>query len=413
MTKTSQSRLEKTIEAMDAEIIQFAQRLISIPTVNPPGEKYACCSRFIAETLTKIGLEVKRVHTPKKKLREFDLESPRISVVGTWKGTMGKPTLHINGHYDVVPAGSGWSFDPFAAVIRDNKLFGRGATDMKGGIACVIMAVAALKRAGVRLKGNLSLSFVPDEEIGGQTGSGHLVENGFIDADMALLAEPGGIDTVTVGHRGDLWVEVTTLGKAAHGSRPHQGINAIEKMASIIMALQELKSGFDKITSKAPILPAECKHPTINIGTISGGIKTNVVPDRCVITIDRRIIPEETVQQALMEIEHVLKQADPDVRFRVKTMLTIDPAISPATSIISKAIVKYVRKIVGREATIRVSPAFLDFHYFANGMKIPVVSYGPGVLETSHSSDEYVPIQHLVLATKVYALAIRDVLGYE
>ena len=411
MKKSLQSKVEETIEEMEDDIVHLAQQLIAIPTVNPPGQEYARCANFIAETLRGIDIEVNMVNTPEKKLEEFGLKSPRISVLGLWNGTRQKPTLHINGHYDVVPTGDGWTVDPFGGTIRDNRLFGRGATDMKSGLACVIMAIAALKKEEVKLKGNLSLSFVPDEEIGGRTGSGYLVENNLINADMALIAEPGGIDTVTVGHRGDLWLEVTTFGKAAHGGRPHQGVNAIEKMAGVIMALQELESTFEKITSKTPIIPDKCKHPTINIGTITGGIKTNVVPDRCTITIDRRIIPEETIQHAKKHIVETLNRVDPKIKPQVKTILAINPAISSTTSVISRAILRYVRKIVGKEPIIRVSPGFLDSHYFVSGMGIPTVSYGPGLLKTTHSSDEYVPLPHLALATKVYALAIMDVLG--
>jgi len=184
---------------------------------------------------------------------------------------VGKPVLHLNGHYDVVPVGVGWTVDPFAGTVRDGMLFGRGASDMKGGVASMIMTAIVLKRFGINLKGSLFFSAVPDEETGGAAGTGYLVGKGYGKADMAIVPEPDKLDMVTIGYRGAQWVEITSHGKAAHGGMPHLGVNAVEKMAKVIMRLQNLKRRFEGKVSQSPIIPVESRHATLNIGTIQGG----------------------------------------------------------------------------------------------------------------------------------------------
>ncbi|MHA1632312.1 MAG: M20/M25/M40 family metallo-hydrolase, partial [Candidatus Freyarchaeota archaeon] len=184
--------LIKKIEELREEIVELTKELVRFPTVNPPGEKYEECARFIRDKLEKVGFDAKIIDVPTEKLPELaphGANLPRPNVLGTLRGTRGNPTLHFNGHYDVVPPGKGWTVtEPFQPVIKEGKLYGRGSADMKAGIAAAIMAAKAVVESGIQLKGNLTISVTPDEETGGQAGLGFLVKEGYLEGtDYALV----------------------------------------------------------------------------------------------------------------------------------------------------------------------------------------------------------------------------------
>ena len=217
------------------------------------------------------------------------------------------PTLLFNGHMDVQPPGHQWTRDPFAATVEGRQLYGQGAMDMKAGLTAIVFAVDSLRRAGRRLAGNVVVTAVADEVCGGHLGTGYLVANGLVQADMAVVCEPTG-DTVRIAHRGALWLEIEVAGKSAHGGRPWLGVNAVSKAARIITALEDQLVPSLKHRTHA-LLPA----PTINIGTIEGGTKTNLVADRAVIKIDRRMVPGEdadTAQAEVVEVCQAIRTAD-------------------------------------------------------------------------------------------------------
>jgi len=407
----------KQVEDMREEIVNFTKELVKIPTVNPPGEKYDECAALIAKRLQDIGFDVRLVEVPSEKLEELAPSGkglPRVNVIGSLKGAAKGSTLHFNGHFDVVPPGTGWTKDPFSPAVDDGKLYGRGTSDMKSGIAAMIMAAKALVEAGVKLRGELAISAVPDEETGGFAGAGYLVKNRLIKADYAVVTEPSSIGTIWNAHKGALWLEITTLGKAAHGSLPFMGINAFEKLVKVAQALESLKPKFTKKTSGHHLEPKEARHPTIMIGgVVSGGVKVNVVPSRCSMTIDRRLIPEEKMIDAKKEVEEVIKglsRKDPELKIEVKSLLEAEAAVTSKREKICKTLTKNVKQVTSVTPRFNLCTAFLDMRFLVNQAGIPTVSYGPGLLKTAHTADEYVLVDDLVIATKVLALTAMDLL---
>lgn len=326
---------------------------------------------------------------------------------------VGAKTLVFNGHYDVVPPGGGWTFDPFQPVVHDGKIYGRGGADMKGALASMIIAIKALVKQGVNLKGNLVFTTTPDEETGGYLGSGYLVKKKLVRGEACVIGEPTGPDKVDIAEKGALWVELITHGKAAHGSMPHLGINAVEKMAKVVVALESLKKQFAERKSKAPF-PDEVRHITMNIGgVIQGGAKINVIPDRCICTLDIRVTPEETiedVEKTLKNFLEELKKDDPDLKLEMRVLDRVDPAYTTETEEIVEAVKSAIGKVLNLSPRIGALTGFTDMRWFKELM--PTVLYGPGSMSQAHVSNEYVAVEALLTAAKVYALTTMKFLGY-
>jgi succinyl-diaminopimelate desuccinylase len=408
----TEGRILKRLENMRDAIVRLTSELIRIPTVNPPGEGYSEICSFLSKRMDEMGLEVEVFQAPESKLKELNLSPPRPIVIGTMKGENPVETLHLNGHYDVVPPGKDWTTEPFKPTVKNGKLYGRGSSDMKGGIAAMLAAVEALKRSGIRLKGNLKLSFVPDEEIGGKTGTGCMAELGLMKGNAALIGEASGVDRVCVAHKGALWLEVNVKGEAAHACMAHKAVNAVEKAAKIIVELGRLKEKFKAKVTKAPMLSGH-ETPVMNLGgVIRGGVKVNVVPEFCTFTIDRRLIPEEDVDEAEAEIVNIvegLKKADPQLQAEIRRILHVGAAYTPEREKICRVLVETVGKITGRKPQVLGLPVFTDMHYFNQFM--PSVIYGPGIVEKAHAADEYIPVEELVASAKVYATTILNMLA--
>ncbi len=390
---------------MYKEIVDFTSDLIRIPTVNPPGENYPEICELLAKKMDEAGLEVEMVKVPKQKLKELNLELPRINVIGTFKGSLSKPVFHLSGHYDVVPAGEGWTVEPFNPRFVDGRLYGRGSSDMKGALAAMVIAVKAIKDSGVDLKGSLVVSVTPDEETGGLTGVGYLVENNLLKGDGAILGEPSGIEKICVAHKGTLWMKIATLGKAAHASIPHLGVNSVEKAAKIIVELQKLKEKFKHRITNVPMEEIS-KTPTINIGgVIQGGIKINIVPDRCSFTLDRRFIPEETLEEVEKEILTTiesLKKEDPELKVETEILLRAEAAYTSPNEKVCLFLKESIKEVLGKLPTVTGLTGVTDMRFLNKVM--PTVIYGPGTMEKAHTPDEYVVVDHLVASAKVYAL---------
>jgi succinyl-diaminopimelate desuccinylase len=410
---SDRDKLFATIDDMRDEIIELTAEFVKIPNINPPGENYPKFTDLYAKRAGELGLEVEIIEVPKERVEEMDYTLPRTNAVATLEGRLGKPVLHMNGHFDVVPIGGRWTRDPFGAKIEDGKMFGRGASDMKGSVAAQLMASAAIKRAGISLKGSITLSATCDEETGGQLGAGYMVEQGYADADFGINSDSGWIDSVSLGHRGAMWLEITTLGKTAHGSVPHKGINAVEKMAVVINEIAKLREDFKERVSEMPLSDPLQKHPTITIGgTIEGGIKTNVVPDKCVMTLDRRVIYEETPEEAREEIEAVLKriaEEDPDFSYETRLVNRVEPSYCPESEEIVQTLKKNVKRIVGKEAKISYGGGYTDMWYFSKIM--PMAHYGVNTEGQAHTADEYLDLEGLITGTKVIAATALDMLS--
>jgi len=403
---------------IESYAVELTRELIRIPTCNPPGKDYDKCAAFLAGELSKLNVETELVSVPAEELQELAPQGeglPRPSVLGRLRGMEGGHVLHLTGHYDVVPAGDGWSTDPFDPIIKNGRIHGRGAVDMKSGIASILAAIKLLRDQSVKLKGDITISLVPDEETGGQAGAGYIVGKGLVRADYAILTEPASPDVVKLAHKGALWLEVTTIGKAAHGAFPFLGVNAFDKMVNVYKGLKELN---EKLKKRITAFPAdleyeEGKRASMNIGGIvRGGAKVNVVPDRCTITIDRRLNPEEDLEEAFEEINAVLqrlKRDDPELKLEVKTLLKAASAAVSREEHICRSVADTIQKVLRRKPKYWMTPGFMDMRYFIYDAGIPTVSYGPAGLP--HVANESVAISDITDCTKVISAVAMDLLG--
>lgn len=417
------------VDSMAGEMVQFLQELVAIPTVNPPGENYAACAEWLGGRLAQFGYEVKYV--PAEGRAEHTARNPRVNVIGRLRETHARPLLHFNGHFDVVPVGNGWSVDPFAGSVRDGKIFGRGVTDQKAGIAASIFAVEAIRRAGARLHGSVEQSGTVDEESGGFAGMAYLAEQGYVRndrTDFVILTEPLNVDRVCLGHRGVYWFEVATLGRTAHGSMPFLGVSAISKMSDFLAVIeQELKPALSLRVTAMPVEPPEARCASINANSIAGGqsgsgehnggLQTPCVADRCEAVFDRRFLIEEPIEEVREEIHGILNRLarmDPEFRYELKDLMTVLPIQTDPRSNLVTTMTGAVRDVLGAEPPLIASPGTYDQkHVMRLGLVEQCIAYGPGILDLSHQPDEYCRLDHLVAGSKAMALAAMRLLGAE
>jgi len=404
------------------EALAFAAELVRIPTVNPPGEAYADAAQAIGHRLERHGFAVRVL--PAEGRAEHTARHPRTNVLGVLEGAAPGPTLHLNGHFDVVPAGDGWSVDPFAGLVRDGRLYGRGACDMKAGIAAAAYAAEALRRAGVRLRGRLEVSGTVDEESGGFAGVAWLCEQGLIArgrTDYVVIPEPFGADRICVGHRGVWWFDLVTHGRTAHGSMPYLGASAIDHMTALLEAVRlELQPALAGRETRMPVVPEGSRRATLNVNAIEGGqagasVQTPCVADRCSATLDRRFLLEEGIEAARGEVAELLERVRarvPELTVELRDRMLVLPVETPAGSPLVASLARAVREACGREASLVASPGSYDHKHVARIAGVEhCVAYGPGRLELAHQPDEYVELADLEASIQVLALCALDLCG--
>lgn len=406
--------LESAFPAAEKYAVDVLLKLISIPTVSPAGEGYEDAAGFLADQLLSLGFKVDVVRVPRDyAARNCPLasEAPRLIVYGrAWSGSK---TLHFNGHYDVVPGGPGWSVtEPFKPVIRDGKMYGRGAVDMKGGIAATLGALKAIADSGLEPPVLVETVFVPDEEIGGECGTGYVVRELKSRPDYVIIPEPSGLDYAWYGHKGLLWVKVKVSGKTAHASTPWLGSNAFLSAARLALSLSDILSSlYASRRSKHRIVPEEASYPTFAIGGkagVPGGGKTNQVPGEFEFTIDRRLIPEESVSEAYREIEAAARMAAASlgVSVKVETMQAMEPAVSRLGKLY-ETLASAVEAVRGKKPEPVICPGGLDLRYYTEAGS-EVISYGPdGTL--AHAPDEHIKIEELSSLVKTLALTTINI----
>lgn len=417
MTSTA-DRMLAAVDALEDEAVAFTSALIRIPTVNPPGEHYEDAARFIGDTLASLDFAIE-YHAAEGR-PEHTRAHPRLNVIGTRHGRSARPLVHLNGHFDVVPAGDGWSVDPFGGVIRDGRIWGRGASDMKAGIAAAIFAVEAIRRAGVPLNGSVEISGTVDEESGGFAGVAWLAQQNRIAADrtdFAIIPEPLGVDRICIGHRGVYWFEVETRGRIAHGSMPFLGVSAIDHLAIVLDRMRtRLQPALAARITSVPVVPPAARHATLNVNGIAGGqpvhgIQTPCVADRCRAVFDRRFLIEEGFERARAEIVELLEGVARDVpgfTYELRDRMVVHPTRTPDGSPVTLALERALQRVLGRSELV-ASPGTYDQKHFARIAGVPhCVAYGPGILDLAHQPDEYCDVADLMNATRVIALAILD-----
>lgn len=320
----------------------------------------------------------------------------RPNVLASLIGKNGGKQLIFNGHTDVVPAGEGWKRNPFEASIVDDKIIGRGAADMKGGLAAMIIALIAIKRAGIKLDGDLFFHAVIDEEVA-SNGTKSIINEGF-KADYAIVGEPTNL-SICIAQKGRLVVRITTYGKATHASTPEKGVNAISAMIDVLNKIILYGKELDRM--KHPLLGS----PTQAITVIKGGIKSNIVPNTCEVIIDRRVIPGENIESIKEEYRKISKNQG--VLSKIDFIEHEAESSQVSTDeLIVKVSHSAMKDVVGR-AKIMGFPAITDA-YLLNKAGIATIVLGPGSINQAHSPNEYVRIPELIYAAKIYALtAIR------
>jgi succinyl-diaminopimelate desuccinylase len=415
--------LFQAVDELTPEMLEFCKALIAIPTVNPPGENYPACAALIEDRLRAFAFEVCTL--PADAHRDHSERYPRYNVIGTRNGEADRPALHFNGHMDVVPAGAGWTRDPFTGVIENGRLYGRGSSDMKCGIAAAIYAAEALRRAGVPLRGSLQISATVDEESGGFAGVAHLAQCGLLTSrsiDYVIIPEPFGPCRICIGHRGLYWFRIVSHGKTAHGSMPHLGISAIENMAALVEEIRRrVAPEIARRVSELPVTPIESRCGTLNINSIQGGqpdcgLQSPCVADRCEVIYERRWVPEETLadvqEQILAAMNRVCREREGS-RFELLDYgNTVYPTATLCTADLVTTLQQSIYRVSGEAAELVASPGTYDHKHFARMGKISqCVAYGPGTLEQAHQADEWCEVDAIVQSAKTMALAAAQLVG--
>ncbi|MCA1644643.1 MAG: acetylornithine deacetylase/succinyl-diaminopimelate desuccinylase family protein [Chloroflexi bacterium] len=422
----AEHRVLHEIDALAAEMVAFTQAMVRIPTENPPGRCYAECAEFIAHKLREFGYAIETVLAAG--LSEHSAEYPRINVIGRLRpanppvqveNMPQSRVLHFNGHYDVVPPGSGWTVDPFGGELTDGRLYGRGTCDQKAGIAASIYAVEAIRRAGIPLAGEVEQSATPDEESGGFAGVAYLCDIGRISAanqQYVVITEPLDPERVCIGHRGVYWFELTTIGRVGHGSMPGLAVNAAEQMARLIQVFAtQLKPVLASRISQAPVQPPQARRPSINLNSIHagqalGGWQTPAVPDRCTAIFDRRFLHEETFDDVRAEIVQLLEAEG--VAYELRDLMRVDPLLGSSEMELPRATERAIRDVLNVEPSFLASPGTYDQKHIVRRAGITeCIAYGPGRLVMAHQPDEYVAVDDLIASAKVMALLTLRLLG--
>ena len=404
--------IHEFISTHHAEQADFLAELVKIPTDNPPGD----CARhaeIAAGLLEKLGFTVERHPVPDDLVKAAGMRSATNLIVrkSFGDGLDNSPVIALNAHGDVVPPGEGWSRDPYGAEIIDNHMYGRGVAVSKSDFATYSYALLALQSLGAELRGTVELHFTYDEEAGGEIGPKWLLEQGLSQPDYAISA--GFSYGVVTAHNGVLHLEVTVRGKQAHAAMPHTGIDALEAANQILTALYAYRKGYKAIRSQIPGIDT----PALTIGLISGGINTNVVPDRVNLRIDRRLIPEEDAALVEARLSALIEENArlPGIICEVKPILLAEPLVPVAGSeYLSERFCQHGTDIMGEQVQGHGVPLYTDARHYAKA-GIPTVLYGAGphtILEANaHGADEHLNLDDLRKATEVVALTLLDLLS--
>lgn len=406
MEKKIEEKIFKKIKEEKEDIVKILESLVRIPTQNPPGENYEEFVMAAKEYLDEKGVKTKVVRIPNSFAERFienPQEYPRFILLAELK--KGEPTVHFNGHYDVVPAGEGWDVDPFSGKIIDGKLYGRGASDMKGGIASIISTLRILSEFEDHLDVGVNASLVPDEETTSM-GTKYLIQESLINADYAIITEPTSLKSIDIGCKGGIWMQVCVKGKAAHASRPWLGENAFEKGVLLAHAiLTELKPKITARTSKYEFHDQNSKKATMELGGyVKGGNKTNVVPQEFCFSIDRRVLPDEDVQEAYNEIIEFIKSKSKELGVSYEVIIEDieNSYVLKGDRSIVNTISQITESVAGVQPRVSVKTGFTEMALFgAKGIK--ALTFGPGDENLAHVANEYIEIQQLIDSVKIFS----------
>lgn len=412
---TLHARLDAWIDAHFDEQVAFLQALVRVPTDTPPGNNapHADCT---AALLAEMGLEAEKHPVPSDEVRNYGLQSITNLIVRRHYGD--GLTIALNAHGDVVPPGEGWTHDPYGAEIVDGKMYGRATAVSKSDFSTFTFAVRALEAAGVPLRGQVELHFTYDEEFGGEMGPGWLLRHGLTKPDLMIAA--GFSYEVVTAHNGCLQLEVTIEGEMAHAAIPDTGTDALQGAVHILNALYKLNQDYLKISSKVDGI----NHPYLNVGQITGGTNTNVLPGKVAFKLDRRMIPEEDpakVEQSIRQtIEDAAASFSPPrggrkLKINIRRLLLANAMVPlEASKPLVQALERHALEVLGEPIKAIGTPLYTDVRLYVE-RGIPGVIYGAGPRTVRESNakraDEHLVLEDLRCATKVIARTLADLLA--
>jgi succinyl-diaminopimelate desuccinylase len=388
----------------DEEMAALLSELVAIPTENPPGRNYRACADFLESRLRQSGLDCERLEVDGLKNGTGDNPVCLVASYG-----LGERALYFHGHYDVVPAQSKEQFQPFR---KEHFLFGRGSCDMKGGIVAMLYAILAVRECGAELNGRIALTLVPNEETGGEGGSAWLAAQRRLGRGGIgmLLAEPTS-GVVWNANRGAISLRVRVLGKSAHVGLQHQGANAFEPMVQVVGRLQELKRQVEQKITSCNIGADQARRSILMLGGQSGGgANFNVVPEESWFTIDRRINPEENMEEEKSKIIATLEGCRQEgIRLEWEVFQEGQSAASSEEEPLGKVLAQSVQAVTGKAPPFEMCPGLLETRFYA-AEGVPAYAYGPGMLSVTHGPNEYVDLRKMVDCAAIYALVASDML---
>ena len=419
--------LDEEIATRREELVALTVELVRIPTVNPPGEGYREICEHLAARLGRRGFAVELLRA-EGALGDSE-RYPRWNLIARREGARGGECVHFNSHSDVVAPGEGWTLDPFGGVVRDERVYGRGSCDMKGGLAASIVAAEAFVDRFPGFAGAVEISATCDEESGGFGGVAWLVERGHFDparVQHVIIPEPLNKERICLGHRGVWWAEIETRGRIAHGSMPFLGDCAVRHMGAVLDAFE--RELFPRLASQEtamPVVPAGARRATLNVNSIHGGLEepergytglpSALVPDRCRMIVDRRFPIEETLEGVREEVVTLLEglgRSREGFDYRLRELFSVQPSMTARDTPLAAAVASGIRARLEREPEYVVSPGTYDQKHIGRTGRFPgCIAYGPGILDLAHQPDEWVGIDDMLESACVMGRALLSLLG--
>ncbi len=391
----------------ESQVIHWTQELVRIPSVYRPeqGEAEEAAARWVEARFREIGLET-----------YFEIVEPeRPNVIGIWRGAEGGKTLMFEGHTDVVTEGdaSQWMYPPFEAQIANGKMYGRGANDMKGGLVAAICATKAIVESGIKLGGDILIGAVCDEE-GHMIGIKHFVEQDWAEnVNAAIICEPEE-NHLCISQKGVMWIRITATGKMAHGAMPLTGVNSAYPVAEFLVAMRELEAAQIAEHGKHEFLGQPSITPTILASPVRGEAQNNVMPAQTQVVLDIRLIPGQSAE----EIEAKIKAAcdavharDDRVTFEVDVLEVRAPTATEREEPVVQVLDQAYRDLTGKEPIYGGVPGSTDGTILNSRAGVPIVTCGPGDIHIPHHVDEWLGLDELIEATKLYVLSAMRFLG--
>jgi succinyl-diaminopimelate desuccinylase len=379
----------------EEELVEVCRQLVRINSVNPPGSEREI-TIFVAEYLQKAGLEVEVVpHTPQ-----------RSSVLARLRGNGELPGLLFSAHLDTVPVGvEKWVHDPFAGELSDGKIWGRGAADMKSGLAAILLAAKALAQDQLELRGDVILALTADEEVNGMGAIALSERHDLQPLQAIIVAEPSG-NEIFIAEKGILWLEIVTRGKTAHGSMPELGRNAVMMMVKLLVEMERMPVPFEP----HPLLGGF----SLSVNSVSGGVKANVVPDYCIATVDMRTVPGQDHTDIFRRVEALindLARREPGFLAEVKVINDWPAVVTAPDEPVVQRFNDALAAVSGTPSKLKGVRYYTDAAALVPALNAPMLICGPGEAGMAHQPEEFVAVDKLIEAARIYTWAAFQLLN--